>query len=70
MARSGTYGTKQNKVEDCRQWHSLLPELFVGNLLRPSVYTVTLIKDHSNPLFIHFFLHTMKHNFIAKQKNI
>jgi hypothetical protein len=21
MARSGTYGTKQNKVEDCRQWH-------------------------------------------------
>ena len=20
MARSGTYGTKQNKVEDCRQW--------------------------------------------------
>jgi hypothetical protein len=21
MARSGTYGTKQNKEEDCRQWH-------------------------------------------------
>ena len=21
MARSETYGTKQNKVEDCRQWH-------------------------------------------------
>jgi len=20
MARSGTYGTKHNKVEDCRQW--------------------------------------------------
>jgi hypothetical protein len=20
MARSGTYGTKQKKVEDCRQW--------------------------------------------------
>jgi hypothetical protein len=20
MARSGTYGTKQNKVEECRQW--------------------------------------------------
>ena len=20
MARSGTYGTKQNKLEDCRQW--------------------------------------------------
>jgi hypothetical protein len=20
MARSGTYGTQQNKVDDCRQW--------------------------------------------------